>query len=34
MEVLMDIVFIGAIVLFAVLILGMASGCARLGERK
>jgi hypothetical protein len=30
----MDIVFIGAIVLFAVLIAGMAHGCARLGERK
>jgi hypothetical protein len=30
----MDIVFIGAIVLFSVLILGMARGCARLGERK
>jgi hypothetical protein len=30
----MDIVFIGAIALFAILILGMASGCAKLGERK
>lgn len=30
----MDIVFIGAIVLFSALILGMASGCGRLGERK
>jgi hypothetical protein len=33
-EVTMDIVFIGAIALFAALIWGMASGCARLGERK
>jgi hypothetical protein len=30
----MDIAFIGAIVLFAVLTWGMASGCAKLGERK
>jgi hypothetical protein len=30
----MDIVFIGAIVLFCALALGMASGCARMGERK
>jgi hypothetical protein len=30
----MDFVFIGAIVLFSALMLGMASGCARLGERK
>jgi hypothetical protein len=30
----MDIVFIGAIVLFAALIWGMTNGCARLGERK
>jgi hypothetical protein len=30
----MDIVFIGAIVLFLALTWGMASGCARLGERK
>jgi hypothetical protein len=30
----MDIVFIGAIVLFAALVVGMAEGCARLGERK
>jgi hypothetical protein len=30
----MDIVFIGAIVLFTVLIAGMANGCAKLGERK
>jgi len=33
-EVTMDIVFIGAIVLFAALIWGMTNGCARLGERK
>ena len=33
-EVFMDIVFIGAIVLFLALTWGMASGCARLGERK
>lgn len=30
----MDIVFIGAIALFAGLIWGMTNGCARLGERK
>jgi hypothetical protein len=30
----MDFVFIGAIVLFSALMLGMANGCARLGERK
>ncbi|WP_198119984.1 potassium ABC transporter ATPase [Massilia rhizosphaerae] len=30
----MDIVFIGAIVVFATLTWGMACGCARLGERK
>jgi hypothetical protein len=30
----MDILFIGAIVLFTALILGMASACAKLGERK
>lgn len=30
----MDIVFIGAIALFAALTWGMAAGCARLGERK
>jgi hypothetical protein len=30
----MDIVFIGAIVLFFVLTWGMARGCATLGERK
>jgi hypothetical protein len=30
----MDIVFISAIVLFAVLMAAMAHGCARLGERK
>jgi hypothetical protein len=30
----MDIVFIGAIVLFLALTWGMASGCAQLGERK
>ncbi len=30
----MDIVFIGAIALFAALIWGMASACSRLGERK
>ena len=30
----MDIVFIGAIVLFAALIWGMTNGRARLGERK
>jgi hypothetical protein len=30
----MDIVFIGAIALFTVLIAGMAHGCAKLGERK
>lgn len=30
----MDIVFIGAIVLFLALAWGMASGCAHLGERK
>jgi hypothetical protein len=29
----MDIVFIGAIVAFAVLTWAMAAGCARLGER-
>jgi hypothetical protein len=32
-EVLMDIVFIGAIVLFLALSWGMANGCARLGAR-
>lgn len=30
----MDFVFIGAIVLLTALIWGMASACARLGERK
>jgi len=30
----MDIVFIGAIVLFAALTWAMASGCTQLGERK
>lgn len=30
----MDIVFIGAIVLFSALIWGMTSTCAKLGERK
>lgn len=30
----MDIVFIAAIGLFSVLIWGMASACAKLGERK
>ncbi len=30
----MDIVFIGAIALFTALIRAMASGCAKLGERK
>lgn len=30
----MDLVFIGVIVLFTALILGMAGGCARLGGRK
>jgi hypothetical protein len=33
-EVTMDIVFIGAIALFATLIWGMTHGCAKLGERK
>jgi hypothetical protein len=30
----MDVVFIGAIVLFLALTWGMANGCARLGARK
>lgn len=30
----MDIVFISAIALFAILIAGMTHGCAKLGERK
>lgn len=30
----MDFVYLGAIVLFSVLIWGMASACAQLGERK
>jgi hypothetical protein len=33
-EVTMDIVFIGALALFAALIWGMTHGCAKLGERK
>lgn len=30
----MDIVFIGAVVVFAALVWAMAEGCAQLGERK
>jgi hypothetical protein len=30
----MDIVYIGALVLFFIVMWGMASGCAKLGERK